>query len=104
MNNELLKKTIKRLEDELMINRDVMDADDVEDLMDNIAQLQKYICSDKPVLYKISAKLIEYHESCTEATSQREAEEIARCLYNNDELELKYSILEFNAEIIHTDE
>lgn len=50
MNLELLKKTIQRLEDKLLVDRDVMEADDVEDLLENIAALKKMLPTENSEL------------------------------------------------------
>lgn len=51
MNKQLLEKTIKRLEEKLLVDRDVMDAADIEDLQDNIDALKKMLPTERTEIF-----------------------------------------------------
>lgn len=51
MNKQLLERTIKRLEEKLMIDKEYMEADDVEQLLNDIDSLKSMLPTEKHELY-----------------------------------------------------
>lgn len=99
MDRILLEKTIKRLEEKELVDHEVMEPADLEDLRNNIAELKKLLPNDNKKLYKTTVKYIETYEIYLDAGCEKEAEEIARCLYRNGELLLKSQVLCAEAEL-----
>ena len=89
MDRKLLERVIKRLEDKEMVDREFMDADDIGALEYEIAELKKLLPTDGKKLYDVTVKYVETYEIILEAECQKEAEELACCLYRNGELLLK---------------
>ena len=99
MDKNLLERVIKRLEEKDLVDHEVMDADDLGALRSDITELKKLLPNDGKKLYKTTVKYIETYEIYLDASCEKEAEELARCLYRSGELLLKSQILYAEAEL-----